>query len=213
MERVNAERAWSGSNGTPSLQMTNSRSVCEGRKNSLEVQLDVSDGGVLVLPIIVLEKGGRTVVQGLAHLALANSGLPVYREQASHNLMHDLTHLLEENRGLTKDMPGLDKLSKALAKQLVAFVHLRKTGFVLRELHIQLVDGLRSTRTDSHERRRVVEGANSDGFLLLLNLRGKEADATGHLVDAADLTDEGTLEGIDVGVQLRASAVENVSAL
>ena len=96
--------------------------------------MDVSDGGVLVLPIIVLEKRGRTVVQGLAHLALANSGLPVYREQASRDLTYDLTHLLEENRGLTKDMPGLDELPQTLTKQLVAFVHLRETGFVFREL-------------------------------------------------------------------------------
>ena len=73
---------------------------------------------------------------------------------------------------------------------------------MLRQLHVQLVDSLRSTRADRHEGGRVVERANGDGLLLLLDLAFEKADAAGHFVDAADFTDEGALERIDIGVQL-----------
>ena len=42
----------------------------------------------------------------------------------------------------------------------------------------------------------------SDLLLLLLDLAREETHPAGHLVDAADFTDEGALERIDIGVQL-----------
>ena len=99
-------------------------------------------------------------------------------------------------------MTCLNELPEPLAEELVTLVHLHQPHLVLRELQVQLVDSLRSTRADRHEGSRVVERANGDGLLLLLDLAFEKADAAGHFVDAADFTDEGALERIDIGVQL-----------
>ena len=99
-------------------------------------------------------------------------------------------------------MTRLNELPEPLAEELVTLVHLHQPHLVLRELQVQLVDSLRSTGSDSDEGSRVVEGTNGDGILFLLDLTFEEPDAARHLVDAANLTDEGALERIDIRIQL-----------
>ena len=118
-------------------------------------------------------------------------------------MRHDYsTYPLEEHGSLPEDVTSLHQFTQPLAQQLITVVHLHQASLMLRQLHVQLVDSLRSTRADRHEGSRVVERANGDGILLLLDLAFKKADPAGHFVDAADFTDEGALERIDIGVQL-----------
>lgn len=112
------------------------------------------------------------------------------------------TYLVEELCSLTQDVPCLYQLPQTLAEELVALVHLRQARLMLRQLHVEFVDGLRRTWSDRDERGGVVQRAHGDGFLLLLELTRKEAHSAGHLVNAANFAHVGTLERIDIRVQL-----------
>lgn len=159
-----------------------------------------------MLAIIVLEQRRGTVVQRLTGLSLTDCGLREVRKHAYRASGND-TYPVKEDGRLTKDVASLDQFPKPLAEKLVALVHLHQPRLMLGELDVQFVDGLRSARADSDEGGRVVQRAYGNEVLLLLNLALEEADAAGHLVDAANLTDEGALERIDIGIQLRMDAI------
>lgn len=73
---------------------------------------------------------------------------------------------------------------------------------MLRQGDVQLVHGLRRARANGDERRRVIQRSNWNLVLLLVDLAGEETNAPRHFVDATNFADEGTLEGVDIGVQL-----------
>ena len=99
-------------------------------------------------------------------------------------------------------MPRLHQLLCPVTQQLVALVHLHHPRLMLPQLRVELVYRLRRARPHRDQRSGVVQRANGDLLLLLLDLCGEETDAAGHFVDAADLPYEGALEGVDVWVQL-----------
>jgi hypothetical protein len=100
-------------------------------------------------------------------------------------------------------MAGLDELLGALTEGLVAFIHPDETRLAFCQGDIQFVDGLRSARANSNERRRIVKGSDGNNVLFLFDLRGEETDSAGHLVDTPDLPDERALKRIDAWIQLR----------
>lgn len=75
---------------------------------------------------------------------------------------------------------------------------------MLLKLDVELVDGLGTSGTDGDEGRdggkgRDVDRRGGDG----VDLRAEETDSTFHLVESSDVSYEGSLEGVDVGVELR----------
>ena len=111
-------------------------------------------------------------------------------------------YLVKEDGSLSQHMPSLDELLHPITQDLVTFVHLGQARFMLRELHVQFINGLSSSRPNSDERCRVIQRSYGDRFLLLLDLIAEETDATCHFVDTPNLPDKGTLERVDIGVQL-----------
>ncbi len=86
-------------------------------------------------------------------------------------------------------MPGLHKLHQPLAQRLVALVHLTEPRLMRSQRHGQLVDGLRSARAHCDDGRRVVQRSYGHNVFLVLNLCLEEVHASGHLVDATNLSD------------------------
>lgn len=113
------------------------------------------------------------------------------------------TDLVEKDCGLAQDMTGLDELFGTLTEGLVALIHPNQTRLVFGQGDIQLVDGLRSARANSNQRRRIVQGTNGNDIFFLIDLRGEETDPAGHFIDAPYLTDKRALERIDAWIQLR----------
>lgn len=117
------------------------------------------------------------------------------------------THLLEERRGLPEDVSSLLQLPLLFDEGLPTRIHLPDPVLVLLELEVELVDGLRASRSDRDERWGRVEtgdvnGGTGDGG----DLGAEESESSVHLVKSADVADEGTLEGIDVRVELEKEA-------
>lgn len=99
-------------------------------------------------------------------------------------------------------MSSLHKFLQPLTQQLITIIHLRQARLMVSELHVKLVNSLRSTRSNSNERSRIIKRANRYRLLLLLDLTCEEPDTSRHLVNATNFANEGTLEGIDIGIQL-----------
>lgn len=110
-------------------------------------------------------------------------------------------------------MPSFNELTQTAAKNLITLIHLGQSGLMLGQGDVQLVHSLRRARADGDERRRVIQGSNRNLVLLLVDLAGEKANAPRHLVDATNLTDEGALEGVDVGIQLSTSKVNTMDTL
>jgi hypothetical protein len=78
---------------------------------------------------------------------------------------------------------------------------------VLAERDVEVINRLCGTGSDGDEGRGIVQRSDGNGIALALNLRSKEAHAASHLFYATDLADEGALEGVYIGVELRESRV------
>ena len=74
---------------------------------------------------------------------------------------------------------------------------------MLAEGDIEVVNGLSRAGPDGNEWSRIIEWAYVNGIAFAVDLRGKKADAAGHLLDTADLADKGPLEGVYIGVELK----------
>ena len=55
---------------------------------------------------------------------------------------------------------------------------------------IKVIYGLSRAGADSDEWSRIIERPDGHGVAFALDLRGKKADAAGHLFDTTDLADE-----------------------
>lgn len=126
---------------------------------------------------------------------------PVAHQQQTRNKVRS-TYPIEEDGRLAQNMPRLNELSLAGAEGLIALVHLEHAGLMFGKLDVELVSYLLHAWTNDGERGRIEEG--SDGDIVLLDSGGEEADAAGHLVYSAYFADEGALEGVHFGVELRA---------
>ena len=83
-------------------------------------------------------------------------------------------------------------------------VHLPESALVLLELDVELVDRLRSSRSDGDEWRDRGQRGDVDGWGDdAVNLGGEEPDPPVHLVQSADVADKRSLERVHLGVQLR----------
>lgn len=112
-----------------------------------------------------------------------------------------VTNLGEELSRFTQHMPRLLKLTRTSAKGLIALIHLAQAGLVFAELDIQLVNRLRSRRTNSEQGDRVMQWPDRE-VALFLNLSLEKSDTARHFVDTADLANERALKGVHIRVQL-----------
>jgi hypothetical protein len=112
------------------------------------------------------------------------------------------TNPIEENRRLSQNMAGLNKLLSPLTKILVAIVHLREPGLVLGKRDLELVNCARSPRASREEWRWLGQGTDGHDVRFLLDLSGKETHSAGHLVDATYFAHEGPLERVHARVEL-----------
>jgi hypothetical protein len=117
---------------------------------------------------------------------------------------------LEEDGRFPQDALGLLELPLLLDQGLPTRVHLSQPALVLGELVVEVVDRLRTSRADGDKGRGRFEGRDvderrGDG----VDLGGEEPDSTFHLVESSDVTDKGSLEGVDLGVELERGREES----
>lgn len=106
-------------------------------------------------------------------------------------------------------MACFDEFCKTPAEQLITGIHLEQTRLVPAKCVIEVVHRLRRARTDGNQRRRIVQRSDRNRIMLALDLRGKEANTACHLFYATDFPDEGALEGVYVGIELRSQDGES----
>lgn len=114
-----------------------------------------------------------------------------------------MTDLLEEDGCLAKDALSLLHFALAPDERLPRGVHLVETALMLLEFDVEFIDRLRATRPDGDEGRRRLKRRNRDRRRCEGRDLGRErAKPSVHLVQTADVTNKGTLEGVDLGVKL-----------
>lgn len=118
--------------------------------------------------------------------------------------------LVEKDRSLPQDVPSFSQLPRPLTQGSVVLVELRQLLLVLCQGGVELVDGLRSTRTGGDEWYAVVESLDGYDVLFLFDLGGEKARAAGHVVDASNFTDERALEGVHAGIELYSNVGQSV---
>jgi hypothetical protein len=158
-----------------------------------ELEVKGAKGAVLtsattvVVALYVIQQRGVGIICAIATIA----ALPVLG-------------LIEEDGRLAEDMTGFLELQQTLLKRVVAVVHLTDAIFVISQLGAQFLhlqrSSTRSAFGEVEEGQGRLEGTDRD--LLGLHLGLQEADSAVHLVKAADVGDEGTLERSDVRVEL-----------
>lgn len=97
---------------------------------------------------------------------------------------------MEKNGRFAQDMAGLYEFRQTCTEHLIGVIHLEQARLVLAEGDIEVVYGLSRAGADGDEWSGIIEWADVNGIAFAVDLRGKKADATGHLLDAADLADE-----------------------
>jgi hypothetical protein len=78
---------------------------------------------------------------------------------------------------------------------------------MLAERDVEVVNRLCCAGSDGDEGRGIVQRPDGNRIALAFNLRREEAHTACHLFYATDLADEGALEGVYIGVELRESRV------
>lgn len=113
------------------------------------------------------------------------------------------TDVLKEHGRLSQHTLCFFQLSLLLDQSLPRTVHLSQPTFVFLQLLVKLIDRLGTPGSDSDKGRDGGQGGNVDrGLGDRGDLGAEEPKPSIHLVQSADVTDKGSLESVDFGVEL-----------